>query len=275
MSEIEWKDGASGFLETDRGRIEFACHGPAPDNAPTVVMLHEGLGSVSAWKDFPQAVAEQTGLGVFVYSRFGYGRSSTVTLPRPIDYQSQEAKEVLPLVLDRIGFRSGILLGHSDGATMAAIYAGSFQDHRVRGLILLAPHFFCEDISVEGIAAAKQAYEGGDLKSGLARHHDDPDTAFYGWNDTWLDPEFRNWNVSEVIDYLRIPVLAIQGRDDQYGTLAQIDEIEQRIYSPVDTVILDKCGHWPHREKREETLSAITEFSERLLRIEREQVAVA
>ncbi len=248
--------------------LEYACHGPAPDQAPTIVMLHEGLGCVALWRDFPMQVAERTGMGVFVWSRQGYGRSDKVSLPRPLDFMTREALKVLPGILDRIGFRRGILLGHSDGATIAAIHAGSVSDHRVRGLILMAPHFFTEPMGLAEIAKAREAYETGDLKAGLAKYHRDPDGAFLGWCDTWLDPSFADWNVAEVIDYLRIPVLAIQGRDDQYGTLAQIDEIETRIYSPVDIEILDHCKHAPFSEQPEQTLAAIADFTARLERIE-------
>lgn len=275
MSGFDWKDGEGGFLDLHDGRIEYACHGPTPSEKPTIIMLHEGLGSVSAWKDFPSDVAEATGMGVFVYSRYGYGKSDKAQLPRPVDYMSREAMDVLPLILDKTGFQQGILLGHSDGATIAAVYAGSTEDYRVRGLVLIAPHFFCEDLSVQGIEQAKQAYEHGDLKARLAKHHDDPDNSFYGWNDVWLSDDFKEWNVSEVIDYLRIPVLAIQGRNDEYGTLAQIEEIENRIYSPIDVEILEDCGHAPHREQKARTIAAISEYAARLERIEREEVKVA
>jgi len=231
-------------------------------------MLHEGLGCIALWRDFPRQVAERTGMGVFVWSRQGYGQSDPADLPRPLDFMTREALDVLPHVLDRIGFRRGILFGHSDGASIAAIYAGSVSDMRVRGLILMAPHFFTEPGGLAEIKRARQAYEAGSLKERMGKYHLDPDATFFGWNDAWLAPGFKSWNVAEVIDYMRIPVLAIQGREDQFGTLAQIEEIEHRIYSPVDAEVIDDCQHAPHFEQPEQTLVAVAEFAERLERIE-------
>lgn len=272
MAGLDWSAAPKSPLIVNGAALEYACYGPSPDQAATIVMLHEGLGCVALWRDFPQCVADQTGMGVFVYSRQGYGQSDARDLPWPLDFMTREAMDVLPQVLDQIGFRRGILFGHSDGATIAAIYAGSVSDHRVRGLILMAPHFFTEEGGLAQIAKAREAFASGDLKTRLAKYHRDPDGAFRGWNDTWLDPVFRDWNVAEVIDYLRIPVLAIQGRDDQYGTLAQIEEIENRIYSPVDVEILEDCRHAPHHEQPDRTLAAVAEFAQRLERIESAQV---
>ncbi len=255
-------------------RLEAVCHGPPPGDAPTIVLLHEGLGSVAMWRDFPARLAAATGFGVFAWSRAGYGRSDPVALPRPLDYMTREAQESLPEILDGIGFRRGILLGHSDGASIAAIHAGSVADARVRGLVLMAPHFFTEPAGLASIAAARQSYEAGDLRARLAKHHRDPDNAFRGWNDAWLDPGFRGWNIADSIDYWRIPVLAIQGADDQYGTLAQIREIESRIHAPLEVEILAGCRHAPHLEQPERTLAAITGFVRRLERIEHAAVRV-
>src|SRR5262245_20380230 len=170
-----------GFLDLGDMRLEYRMIGPRPDAAPTIVMLHEGLGSVSTWGDFPQKVAERTGAGVFVYSRAGYGKSSSITLPRPLDYMQREAIDVLPKLLDAIGFRRGILFGHSDGATIAAWYGGSLQDHRVRGLILMAPHFFMEQSNIDAIQGIVANYETTNLPGRLARHHADVEAAFRGW----------------------------------------------------------------------------------------------
>jgi pimeloyl-ACP methyl ester carboxylesterase len=271
---FDWSDGASGFLTIDGKRLETQCHGPAPDAAPTIVMLHEGLGCVALWRDFPAQLAAATGLGVFAYSRAGYGQSDPAPLPRPLDYMTREARETLPGVLDAIGFLRGILLGHSDGASIAAIYAGAIEDFRVRGLVLIAPHFFTEESGLAAIAAARAAYDAGDLKRRLAKYHRDVDNAFRGWNDAWLDPGFKSWNIADVIDYWRIPVLGIQGADDPYGTLAQIREIENRIYSPLDVEILEGGKHSPHTEQPEETLAAIADFCARLIRIERTKVGI-
>lgn len=259
---------ANGTLSAGGKNLEYACYGPAPGEAPTLVLLHEGLGCVALWRDFPEALAKATGFGVFVYSRAGYGHSDPADLPRPLDYMTREAMEVLPEVLDAIGFERGVLLGHSDGATIAAIYAGSVADYRVRSIVLMAPHFFTEEMGLAEIAKARDAYESGDLKQRLAKYHRDPDNAFRGWNDTWLHPDFKEWNVADVIDHLRIPSLAIQGANDQYGTLAQIEEMESRAYSPVDTVILQDCAHAPHLDQSEASVAAIADFCTRLMAIE-------
>lgn len=259
---------AKGRLQTAGKELEYACWGPAPSDALTLVLLHEGLGCTALWRDFPQQLAEATGLGVFAYSRAGYGGSDPADLPRPLDYMTREATEVLPEVLDAAGIRRAVLVGHSDGATIAAIYGGSVQDHRVRGLALMAPHFFTEDMGLTEIAAAKVAYETTNLRDRMAKYHANPDNAFRGWNDSWLHPDFKAWNVSEVLDYIRVPILAIQGRQDQYGTLAQIEEIENRSYAPVDTLLLDDCRHAPFLEQPEAVLAGLTDFCARLEQIE-------
>lgn len=274
MMALAWAEGA-GRLEVGGNTLEWGSWGPSPDQAPTLVLLHEGLGALGLWRDFPARLAAATGMGVFAWSRAGYGASDPCDLPRPLDYMTQEAVAVLPQVLDAIGFARGVLMGHSDGATIAAIYAGSVVDQRVRGLVLMAPHFFTEEMGLAAIAAAREAYDTGDLRDRLARHHSHVDVAFRGWNDAWLHPDFRAWHVGEVIDYLRIPVLAIQGRQDQYGTLAQIHEIEERIYSPIETLILDDCRHAPHQDQPEAVLAEVAGFCARLDRIEREAVWVA
>ena len=247
-------------------RIEAAWHGPAPDRAPTLVLLHEGLGSVAMWKEFPQWLAECTRYGVLVYSRPGYGWSDPVELPRPLTYMHDEAREI-PAVLDQAGVRKVILIGHSDGASIAAIYAGSRQDFRVRGLVLIAPHFFVEDISVRSIAAAKDAYETGELRQRLAKYHRDADVAFWGWNRAWLDPQFRSWRIDEYLPYIRVPVLIIQGEDDQYGTRAQVALAEHETYCPVEARMLRGAGHSPHADRPDQTLAAISEFVTRVLAV--------
>jgi pimeloyl-ACP methyl ester carboxylesterase len=202
---------------------------------------------------------------VFVFSRAGYGGSSAIPLPRPLTYIQDEALAVLPKVLDAIGFRRGLLVGHSDGASIATIYAGGVQDHRVRGLSLIAPHFFVEDVSIAAIAEAKIAYEKGDLKRGLARWHKDVDGAFRGWNDAWLDPDFRGWDITESLAYIRVPVQIIQGEADQYGTMRQIEVAREECYCPVDVTILPGVGHSPHREAPEALIDAVSEFANRIL----------
>jgi pimeloyl-ACP methyl ester carboxylesterase len=256
----------TGFLTVGAAHLEYRMIGLAPERRPTIVMLHEGLGSAGLWGDFPEKLQAATGAGVFAYSRAGYGHSTPVTLPRPLDYMHVEALDVLPKLLDKIGFRRGILLGHSDGASIAAIYAGSHQDHRVQGLALIAPHFIVEDISVTSIAEIKAAYETTNLKEKLARWHKDVDNAFYGWNGAWLDPKFRDWDISEYLAYIRVPVMIVQGADDQYGTLRQIEIAQEECYCPVDVTILPGAGHSPHREAAEATLAVITDFAASLFR---------
>jgi pimeloyl-ACP methyl ester carboxylesterase len=256
----------SGMLEIGEARLEYQLWGPAPSAAPTIVLLHEGLGSLGLWGDFPAKLAAATGAGVFAYSRAGYGASSPVALPRPLTYMHVEALDVLPQILSAIGFRRGILAGHSDGASIAAIYAGGVQDHRARGLSLIAPHFFTEDLGVAEIARAKVAYDEGDLKPKLARWHADVDNAFRGWNDAWLDPAFRQWDISEYLAYVRVPVQIIQGALDQYGTMKQIEAAEAECYCPVDVTMVPGARHAPHREAAEETLAAMTAFVDRILK---------
>ncbi|MFZ1813684.1 MAG: alpha/beta hydrolase [Rhizobiaceae bacterium] len=274
MVPFTWKPGETGWLEVSGKRLEAVCHGAPPSEAPTVVLLHEGLGCVGLWKDFPQRLAAATGFGVFAWSRAGYGNSAPADLPRAIDYMSVEATECLPQVLDAIGFRRGVLFGHSDGASIAAIHTGSIEDFRVRGLILVAPHFFTEPEGLASIAMAKDAYDNGSLREKLAKYHRHVDNCFRGWNDAWLNPDFSDWNIAEVIDYFRVPVLAVQGKDDQYGTLAQIHEIEKRIYSPVDVEILAQCKHSPHIEQPERLLEIVADFTARLERIEHASVEI-
>ncbi|MGH6923715.1 MAG: alpha/beta fold hydrolase [Propylenella sp.] len=270
-----WASGSDIWFSAGGKNLEGRCIGPSPERTPTIVMLHEGLGSMRLWRSFPDDIATATGHGVFVYSRAGYGQSDLVDQPRPLDYMTREAIDALPDVLGAIGFRRGVLLGHSDGASIAAIYAGSVQDHRIRGLILLAPHFFTEPEGLLSIAEAKVAYETGDLCRRMANHHRDPDVAFRGWNNAWLAEGFRGWNIEECIDYIRVPVLAIQGRQDQYGTAAQVDALEQRLYAPLDVVLLENCRHSPFLDQPQRTLEAVADFVARLDRIEAAQLEMA
>jgi pimeloyl-ACP methyl ester carboxylesterase len=257
----------TGFLKIGAADLEYRLIGPAPDEAPTIVMLHEGLGSAGLWGDFPDRLQAATGAGVLVYSRAGYGASTPVKLPRPLDYMQIEALQTLPKLLDSIGFRRGLLLGHSDGASIAAIYAGGVADHRVRAVAMIAPHFIVEDVSVTSIAEIKSAYETTGLKAKLARWHRDVDNAFYGWNGAWLDPKFRSWDISEYLAYIRVPVAIVQGSDDQYGTIRQVEIAQEECYCPVDVTIIPGAGHSPHREAPEATLHAISEFAGRILHL--------
>jgi len=252
---------ASGFLTIDSAELEYRLIGPQPSDAPCIVLLHEGLGSVGLWGDFPDKLQAATGASVFAYSRAGYGASTSVTLPRPLDYMQREALDVLPKLLATIGFQRGLLIGHSDGASIAAIYAGGHQDHRLDGIVLIAPHVIVEDVSVRSIAAIKTAYETTELRTKLARWHEDVDNAFYGWNGAWLDPAFRRWDITDYLVYIRVPVAVIQGVDDQYGTARQVEIIQEECYCPVEVTMLPNTGHSPHREAPEATLRIVAEFA--------------
>ena len=259
-----------GFLELGDMRLEYRLIGPRPEAAPTIVMLHEGLGCVGLWGDFPDRLQAATDAGVFVYSRAGYGKSSPAPLPRAVTFMQEEARAVLPKLLDAIGFKRGLLFGHSDGASIATIYAGSIQDHRVRGLVLIAPHFFTEDMGIAEIARAKIAYETTELRAKLSRWHGDVDNTFRGWNDAWLDPEFRKWDITAELAYIRVPILIVQGADDQYGTVKQIEAAERECYCPVEVALLPGMKHSPHREAPDVLLKSSSDFAHRLLRDHKE-----
>jgi pimeloyl-ACP methyl ester carboxylesterase len=256
----------TGFIDLAPLRLEYRMIGPRPEAAPTVVMLHEGLGSVDLWGDFPQKIAAATGAGVFLYSRAAYGRSSPGHLPRKVSFMHEEACEVLPRVLAAIGFQRGLLLGHSDGASIAAIYAGSIQDHRVRGLVLIAPHFFAEEMGLAEIRRAREAFVAGTLRDKLKRWHADVDGAFRSWSEPWLDPGFAHWDITEALAYIRVPILVVQGERDQYGTPKQVEAAERECFCPVETTILPGIHHAPHREAAELTLATVADFINRLLR---------
>ena len=261
MTAFPWIEGVAGNVFADGKRLEAVAYGPRPDQAPTIAALHEGLGCVALWRDFPQRVAAATGLGVFAYSRAGYGASDPVDLPRPLDYMSGEARFSLPAVLDAIGLKRAILLGHSDGASIAAIAAGESADERIKGLVLMAPHLFPEATGLASIAEARRAYETGDLRAKLAKYHAHVDIAFRGWNDAWLDPGFRAWNIEDAVSRWRVPALVIQGADDQYGTVKQVRAIEARSPAPVTSLILEACRHAPQFDQPQATLDAIVRFS--------------
>jgi pimeloyl-ACP methyl ester carboxylesterase len=254
----------SGFLSIGDAKLEYRLAG-STEAPPTIVMLHEGLGSAALWGDFPDELASATGAGVFVYSRAGYGASSPVVLPRPLSFMHDEALQVLPPLLDAIGFRRGLLLGHSDGASIATIYAGGVQDHRVRGLVLIAPHFVVEDVTLASAAQTKIAYDQGDLRTRLARWHKDVDVAFRGWNEAWLDPGFRTWSISEALAYIRVPIQIVQGDTDEYGTIRQIEIAQEECYCPVEVALINKAGHSPQRDQPQVTLDAVAAFANRLL----------
>ena len=224
--------------------IESVWVGPPRSGGTELVFLHEGLGSVSAWRDVPAQIADAAGCAAFVYSREGYGTSSPVALPRPLAYMHDEAA-ALPALLAAHGITRPILVGHSDGASIAIIAAGSGL--AVQALVLIAPHVFVENISVESIAKAADAYRTTDLREKLARHHADVDGAFWGWNRAWLDPGFRAWNLEAFLPRISAPALVVQGAADEYGTFAQVEAIARQLAGPCEQLIVPGAGHAPHR----------------------------
>jgi pimeloyl-ACP methyl ester carboxylesterase len=239
-------------------RIEYRFAEPAAANGVDLVMLHEGLGSVSMWRDFPEQLAQATGCRTLVYSRLGYGGSSPLDAPRSVDYMHEEGRIWLPAILERLGIRRPLLFGHSDGASIALIHAAR-PESEVAGIIALAPHVKVEDLTVQSIAAAKSAYAQTDLRSRLSRHHADVDSAFWGWNRIWLDPAFRRWNIEALLASIRCPVLAIQGEQDEYGTMEQIASIA-RAAPDTRLLALAACRHSPHRDQPQTVLAAAREF---------------
>jgi len=231
-------------------------------HAPELVFLHEGLGSVSLWKDFPARVATATECPITVYSRYGSGNSDVLTEPRTVTYMHDEALKFLPDLLAQLRIENPILIGHSDGASIALIYAGA-QDH-VRGLILLAPHVFVEDLSIASIAEAKVRFETTNFPEKLARHHRDAARTFWGWNNIWLHPDFRRWNIEEYLPRITCPILAIQGVDDQYGTMAQVQSIAGQSGGPVEILALADCRHSAYRDQPDAVLKAIERFLSRI-----------
>ena len=249
LIELDWSGG--------QGQIEYRWAGIGDPDAPVMVFLHEGLGSVALWKDFPDRLCERLGLRGLVYSRPGYGRST----PRPHDehwapdFMHRQAREVLPALLGKLGIVRPWLFGHSDGGSIALLYASSFPQ-ALAGAVVVAPHIFVEDISIASIAAARTAYLQQGLRERLARYHDDVDSAFFGWNDIWLSPAFRHWNIERDLAAIRCPLLAVQGEDDEYGTLRQVTGIRD-ILPATEVVAIPACGHSPHRDQPGARSSAV------------------
>ena len=235
--------------------VELECEAIAGAE-PALVFLHEGLGAVTLWRDFPACLAAATGRRALLFSRAGHGRSDVPAAPRTPRFMHDEALDVLPALLDANGLEAPILVGHSDGGSIALIHASA---HPVSGLVLLAPHVFVEDLSVASIAEAREAYETTDLAERMRRHHRDAEATFRLWNDIWLAPEFRDWNIQHILGGVTAPALLIQGEHDQYGTLAQIEAIERGVRGPVERAVLD-CRHAPHIEAPDETLAAAVRF---------------
>jgi len=252
----------SEFIDVRGNSLEYRRLAAAADG-PTLVFLHEGLGSISQWRDFPARIVEETGLSAVVYARYGHGQSDVLQGAHAVDFMHREGLDTLPELLRALGIARPILIGHSDGASIALIYAGS--GHALTGLVAMAPHVFVEDISIASIEAAKRAFETTDLAQKLARHHRDAVKTFYGWNDVWLAPAFGSWNIESFLTAIECPLLAIQGHEDEYGSMAQVDAIARQVSGPVEVLRLGQCGHSPQRDQPERAAGAIVEFVRRCI----------
>jgi pimeloyl-ACP methyl ester carboxylesterase len=250
------------FVTAGGHRLEYERIDVGGSDRPTLVLLHEGLGSIAMWRDFPHRLGHATASRVVVYSRYGYGNSDRLQAPRSTRYMHDEALVTLAQLREALAIEHPILVGHSDGASIALIHAGG-SALPVSGVVVMAPHVLVEDISIESIAAARVAYETTDLGARLARYHADVDGAFRGWNDIWLDRDFRAWNIEEYLPRIVCPVLAIQGEDDEYGTMDQLARIAQAVHD-VELVKLEDCRHSPHRDQPEAVLDSISRFVDRV-----------
>lgn len=251
------------YLQVDGTRLEYRLIGERGADSPVLVLLHEGLGCVDMWRGFPQQLSEATGFPVFVYSRQGYGRSDPKPAPWPLRYMHDEGLTVLPRVLAAAGLNQVILVGHSDGASIALVYAGGVYGQQAKALILMAPHVFNEPVCVASIEQARRTYLDGDLRTRLRRYHgENVDHAFRGWNGAWLDPGFLNWNIEQYLPDVSVPTLVLQGEQDQYGTIKQVQSIQSQVGGSVTTALLPACRHSPHLDQPQAVLAAIGEFVE-------------
>ena len=249
----------SGFVEVNGVQLEFVWHGLPPAHAPTMVFLHEGLGSITQWRNFPSELCSRTGFGGLVYNRQGHGRSSPLVTGRSVGFMHDEACEVLPRILEVFEITQPILIGHSDGASIALIYAGSGGE--AASLILEAPHVFVEEVTTTRITSLRDAYRASDLRTKLARHHgENTDMLFDTWTDVWLRPEFRTWNIEGYVEDVRCPTLVLQGRQDEYGTDRQVNAITSRLRGRWDSRLLDRCGHSPHIDQPAVVSDIVTQF---------------
>ena len=252
------ESGPAQVIDVCGVRLEYSWIEQNPHSPTAIVLLHEGLGSVAMWKTFPRRVHDATGLPVLAYSRAGHGKSSAPKEPRTSRYMHDEALVVLPSVLEVLGIRRPVLFGHSDGASIALIYASAFS-RSTASLIALAPHVFVEDVTVRSVAEAKQDYESGSLRGRLHRYHDDVDCAFHGWSDIWLRSDFHSWSIEHLLPQVTCPVLAIQGGQDRYGTFAHLDRLVDSIPN-IQFLRLDACGHSPHWDAPRKVLTATSDF---------------
>lgn len=259
MSDRTSSDRTSEPLTFKGRRLDYRWIEGTDPTAPTLVFLHEGLGSISLWRDFPDQVAAATGAPTLIYSRLGHGRSDPPLAPRDLDYLHREALDVLPAVLAHFGIDSPILIGHSDGASIALIHAAA-ADRPVRGVIVEAPHSFVEPITLAGIRGAVEAARTTDLLQKLGRHHDDTEALFRAWSGVWLTPPFADWNIEDLLPKITCPTLVIQGEGDEYGTPRQVHAVTERVSGPAEGLLLPDCGHTPHRDQAEAVLNAIARF---------------
>ena len=251
----------SEMMTVNGVRLECRRLGTPSGPGPTLVFLHDGLGCVDIWRDFPGRLTDRIGLPGFVYSRAGHGRSDPIALPRPLDYLNTEALQGLPAVLDAARIDRAILVGHSDGATISLIYGAAADAPRAEAIVAMAPHVFNEEISVRSIRDMIQEYEGGTLRAKLERYHgSNVECAFRGWSEAWTDPQFRTWTVESLLAGIDVPVLVIQGKADGYGSLRQVTSILENVSGPVQARVIPRCGHVPYREMPEITLKAIARF---------------
>jgi pimeloyl-ACP methyl ester carboxylesterase len=245
-------------------RLEVVSQPPASPDLPWTVFLHEGLGSAGHWRDFPARVAARTGCGALTYSRWGYGRSDARPRSWPATFLDEEATAILPALLAKFGIARPVLFGHSDGGSIALIYAAAFPD-AARGVIAEAAHVMVEEIQLTGVARTRQRFLDGDLRARLrTQHGEHVDDTVLGWTDTWLRPDLRTWDIRPRLPSIRCPVLVIQGREDDYGTLAHVEDTVAGVGGRAETLVLDDCGHVPHREKAREVLAAVTRFIQHL-----------
>ena len=249
----------TGRIRVTGGSLETGWWGPGPDEAPTLVLLHEGLGSVALWRDVPERLAAATGWGVFAYSRFGYGYSDATALPRPMTYMHHEAQSVLPNLLAAAQINRAALIGHSDGGSIAAIYAAA-PAQPLLGVVTIAAHFFVEELNLDSIRQIGHDYTAGGLRDRLARYHADVDVAFLGWHGAWLDPRFRTFDITAFLPRIAAPILGLQGEDDPYGTGRQLQVLADMARAPVVTRVIPGARHAPHLEAKEATLAAMTDF---------------
>ena len=243
-------------------RLEYLDIPPAVPGKPVLVLLHEGLGCVALWRDFPARLAAATGCRTIAWSRAGYGGSAPYPEPRSPHYMHREGKEILPGFLSALGIEKPVLVGHSDGGSIALIFAGAFPQVPL-GIAVMAPHEFVEEETLAGIRQARQAWLGTDWPQKLARYHHDAPQVFSDWNDTWLSPAFRDWNIEEYLPRIRCPVLAIQGDDDEYATMRQIEVIGEQA-AGAELLKLAQCRHSPHQDQTAAVLTALGRFVDRL-----------